>query len=133
MATTIPQFDLRRLRTYMFRLPLFTRLILLLIIIFWTLELQPAWNVPDWGGLIPNEINLGTSMVPAKQRQRLGRKVADVILPSVYRLNTYPLVHIGFFHALLNALALVPLLERFEAEHGTLLSAALFFGRASTS
>lgn len=35
----------------------------------------------------------------------------------------------GFFHALLNILALTPLLERFEAEHGTLTSVALFIGR----
>ena len=47
----------------------------------------------------------------------------------VYRLNTYPLIHLGFLHALLNTLALVPLMERFEAEHGTLLTAAMFFGR----
>lgn len=47
----------------------------------------------------------------------------------MYRLNTYPLIHTGFFHALLNALALTPLLERFEAEHGTLTSIALFVGR----
>lgn len=47
----------------------------------------------------------------------------------VYRLNTYPIIHTGFFHAALNALALTPLLERFEAEHGTLVSIALFLGR----
>lgn len=47
----------------------------------------------------------------------------------VYRLNTYPIIHTGFFHATLNALALTPLLERFEAEHGTLNSIALFLGR----
>lgn len=47
----------------------------------------------------------------------------------MYRLNTYPLIHTGFFHALLNGLALTPLLERFEAEHGTLTSIALFVGR----
>lgn len=35
----------------------------------------------------------------------------------------------GFFHALLNTFALAPLLERFEAEHGTLLTAAMFIGR----
>ena len=47
----------------------------------------------------------------------------------MYRLNTYPLIHLGIIHAFLNTIALVPLLERFEADHGTLLSAALFFGR----
>lgn len=47
----------------------------------------------------------------------------------VYRLNTYPLIHLGFLHAFLNAIALLPLLERFEAEHGTLLTGAMFAGR----
>lgn len=47
----------------------------------------------------------------------------------VYRLNTYPLIHINLLHFLLNAFAVVPLLERFEAEHGTLLTGAFFLGR----
>ena len=53
----------------------------------------------------------------------------DHFFPTVYRLNTYPLIHRGFFHALFNTLALVPLLERFEADHGTLLTGAMFLGR----
>jgi len=48
---------------------------------------------------------------------------------TVYRTNTFPLIHTGFLHALLNVIALTPLLERFEAEHGTLMSLLLFFGR----
>lgn len=47
----------------------------------------------------------------------------------VYRLNTYPIIHTGFFHAFFNAMAVTPLLERFEAEHGTLTAIALFIGR----
>lgn len=47
----------------------------------------------------------------------------------VYRLNTYPLIHVNFLHALFNALALTPLMERFEAEHGTLVTGAMFGGR----
>ena len=47
----------------------------------------------------------------------------------MYRLNTYPLIHIGFVHVFLNTISIVPLLERFEAEHGTLLTAAFFGGR----
>ena len=50
----------------------------------------------------------------------------------MYRLNTYPLIHLGFLHAFLNTLALAPLLERFEADHGTLLTAAMFVGRMYT-
>ncbi|KAL8915552.1 MAG: hypothetical protein Q9171_000117 [Xanthocarpia ochracea] len=110
MAPTLPSLDVRRLRSYVFRLPLFTRIVLVLVIVFWILELQKVWNVVQWGALIPKEINLGT----------------------MYRLNTYPLIHRNFLHAFFNTLALVPLLERFEAEHGTLLSGAMFGGPLST-
>lgn len=48
---------------------------------------------------------------------------------AVHRLNTYVFIHQGFFHMLMNALALTPLLERFEAEHGTLVTVAMFIGR----
>ncbi|CAL8577704.1 Putative rhomboid protease [Xanthoria parietina] len=110
MAPTLPSLDVRRLRSYVFRLPLFTRTVLLFVIVFWILELQKVWNVVQWGALIPKEVNLGT----------------------MYRLNTYPLIHRNFLHALFNTLALIPLLERFEAEHGTLLSGAMFAGPLST-
>ena len=47
----------------------------------------------------------------------------------MYRLNTFPLIHMGFLHMFFNTICLVPLLERFEAEHGTLNTLALFLGR----
>ena len=50
---------------------------------------------------------------------------------TVYRLNTFPFIHLNVFHAFLNILALTPLMERFENEHGTLMSLVLFFGRES--
>lgn len=62
-------------------------------------------------------------------RDILSRKSANGWFLAVYRLNTYPLIHLGFIHAILNTLALAPLLERFEADHGTLLTAAMFVGR----
>lgn len=52
---------------------------------------------------------------------------------QVYRLNSFPFAHIGFFHYLLNILALTPLLERFEAENGSLPTLLLFTGRPYTS
>ncbi|MCJ1477044.1 hypothetical protein MMC13_005715 [Lambiella insularis] len=52
--------------------------------------------------------------------------------PFMYRLNTYPLIHVNFLHALLNVFALTPLMERFEADNGTLLTAAMFVGPLST-
>ena len=96
-----------RLRSYLFRLPLFTRLILLAIVAFWLLELQTVWSVIQWGSLIPKDIGLGT----------------------MYRLNTFALIHMGFWHMLVDTICLVPLLERFEAEWGTLTTLALFLGR----
>ncbi|MCJ1338487.1 putative rhomboid protease [Bachmanniomyces sp. S44760] len=110
MAISLPQFNPARLRSYILRLPLFTRVILVIIPVLWIVELQSAWDVVQWGGLVPSEVNLGT----------------------MYRLNTYPLIHVNFLHALFNALALTPLLERFEAEHGTLLTLAMFAGPLST-
>jgi GPI-anchor transamidase subunit GAA1 len=96
-----------RIRSYLFRLPLFTRLILLAIIAFWLLELQTVWSVTKWGWLQPSEVNLS----------------------SLYRLNTFVLIHTGFWHMLLDTMCLVPLMERFEAEFGTLTTLALFLGR----
>lgn len=61
MAPTLPQFNPARLRSYIFRLPFLTRIFLLLIAIFWILELQSAWDVVQWGALIPMKVNLGTS------------------------------------------------------------------------
>ncbi|PYI11572.1 rhomboid protein 2 [Aspergillus sclerotiicarbonarius CBS 121057] len=103
-------FNPSRVRSYVLRLPLFTRLVLLAILVFWLLEFQTMWSVVQWGSVIPEEAGFGT----------------------MYRLNTYPFIHLGFFHALLNVLALTPLLERFEAEHGTLTAVALFIGPLST-
>lgn len=57
---------------------------------------------------------------------------ADGAPATVYRLNTFPLMHLGFFHLLCNVLALAPLLERFEAEFGTLITLSLFSGRERT-
>lgn len=62
MAPTLPQFNPARLRSYIFRIPLFTRIILLFIAVLWVLELQSAWDVVQWGALVPAKVNLGTSM-----------------------------------------------------------------------
>ena len=51
----------------------------------------------------------------------------------VYRLNTFPLLHVGFIHMIVNIFALTPLLERFEAENGSLPTLLLFTGRSSLS
>lgn len=100
-----------RLRTYLFRLPFFTRLCVFAIIAFWLLELQTVWSVIQWGSVIPNEISLAG---------------------GAYRLNTFPFVHMGFWHMIIDLVAVVGLLERFEAEWGTLNCFALFLGPLSS-
>ena len=133
MAPTLPSLDVRRLRSYVFRLPLFTRTVLVFVVVFWILELQKVWNVVQWGALIPKEVNLGTSKsrpVSALPPHLILLLISNLMSFTVYRLNTYPLIHRNFLHALFNTLALTPLLERFEAEHGTLLSGAMFVGRS---
>ena len=62
MAPAIPKVDVRRIRSHILRLPLFTRLIVLLIVGLWVASLQTAWDVRQWGSLIPEEIGLQTSM-----------------------------------------------------------------------
>jgi glycosylphosphatidylinositol transamidase len=57
-------FSPARLRSYLLRLPLFTRAVLLIIVALWAMELQTVWNIVKWGALIPDEMNLGTSMLP---------------------------------------------------------------------
>ena len=65
MAPTLPQFNPARLRTYVFRIPLFTRIVLILITLFWILEFQSKWDVAHWGALVPLEVNLSTSTTSA--------------------------------------------------------------------
>jgi membrane associated rhomboid family serine protease len=47
----------------------------------------------------------------------------------VHRLNLFPLTHLNFLHMFFNLLAIAPLLERFEAEFGTIVTLSLFTGR----
>lgn len=54
-------FNPSRVRSYLVRLPLFTRLVLSVILAFWLLELQTIWSVVQWGSLTPNDIGLGSS------------------------------------------------------------------------
>lgn len=63
----IPLFDPRRLRSYLLRLPLFTRIAFFFVVVFWLLGFQSIWNIVQWGALIPKEINLGTSMLRGKK------------------------------------------------------------------
>ncbi|KAI1424249.1 Gaa1-like protein [Xylaria sp. FL1777] len=106
----IQSFNAQRARSYLLRLPLFTRVIVFIMIAFGLVGIQGAWNIREWGALIPRELSLTT----------------------MYRVNTFPLIHKSLLHTFFNILALTPLLERFETEFGTLTSLALFFGPLTT-
>lgn len=108
-----PSLNPTRLRTHLLRLPLFTRLTVLIITLFYLLSLNPTtFSISEWGCLKPSLIGLFSG--------------------GMYRLNTYVFIHNGFWHALLNVVCLVPLMERFEREVGTLTSAALWLGPLAT-
>lgn len=49
-----------RARSYVKALPLFTRLVLLAIVVFWVLGLVPALDIRNWGALVPDLMNLKT-------------------------------------------------------------------------
>ncbi len=49
------------MRSYVFRLPLFTRLVVFAIVLLWILSIQSFWKVQECGALIPNEIGFSGS------------------------------------------------------------------------
>ena len=57
---SIQGFSTLRARSYIFRLPLFTRVIIVIIFAFWIVGVQSVWNLRQWGALIPSEVNLAT-------------------------------------------------------------------------
>ena len=61
MAPSWPTISPQRVRSYILRLPLLTRIVLLLILLLWLLELQSAWDVARFGSLIPSEVGLSSS------------------------------------------------------------------------
>lgn len=50
-------FSTVRARSYVFRLPLFTRAIVVVISIFWILTLPGLWDVQEWGALVPDKVS----------------------------------------------------------------------------
>ncbi|ROW01800.1 hypothetical protein VPNG_07816 [Cytospora leucostoma] len=108
----LPSFSATRAKSYVYRLPLFTGLIVFITVATWVVGalLGSKWDIQAWGALVPDEVGFAT----------------------LYRTNTYPFVHLNFFHMIINVIAVTPFLERFESEFGTLTSLALFFGPFST-
>ena len=130
----------RNLGTYLRRLPILTRVVAALIIVFYILGL---FGVPmlDYFALDLFRMDFGQSTHPLLSPPwiplflflwEVGAN-RDTRALVVHRLNTYPLVHMSLVHALLNLFALTPLLERFEREVGTLKATLLILGRTHCS
>ncbi|PVH96607.1 hypothetical protein DM02DRAFT_644686 [Periconia macrospinosa] len=99
------QFNPTRLRSYVFRLPLTTRLLLAAIVGLWIAAIPFPW-IREAAALAPDKFDL----------------------TQMHRLNLFPLTHLGFFHMFFNIIAITPLLERFESEFGTIVTLSLFTG-----
>ncbi|KAH6844856.1 hypothetical protein B0I37DRAFT_378494 [Chaetomium sp. MPI-CAGE-AT-0009] len=108
--THMVKLALQRTTAYIDQLPLFTKAVMSLMIVLEAASLFPWWEIKAWGRLEPDLINLST----------------------LYRTNTFPLLHTDVYHLVVNFLGVVPLLERFEREQGTIATVALFFGPLST-
>lgn len=74
MAPSLPQFSAARMRSYIFRLPLFTRSIIFVIVLLWLLGMQSVWDVQAWGALIPEKIGLASSLSSLTNYDLLQRK-----------------------------------------------------------
>lgn len=60
MAISLPPIGAARVRSYLLRLPLFTRLIVLVIILLWLLSGQSLFDVQAWGALVPEKIGISS-------------------------------------------------------------------------
>ena len=69
-------FSTARARSYLFRLPLFTRVIILLILVLWIPGLQA------WGGLIPDQVTIKTGWLTTMTAQYLGIRAKDEAFES---------------------------------------------------
>lgn len=57
---TLQSFSAGRAKSYVYRLPLFTRLIILILVGTWAagVVLGAKWDIQAWGALVPDEVGL---------------------------------------------------------------------------
>ncbi|KAK8155423.1 rhomboid family protein [Phyllosticta citribraziliensis] len=131
MAFAAPNLNPARLRSYVLRLPLCTRIILFIIVALYLASI-PWTDLRQKCALIPDQVSLATGPYTPSQRLQTSLPLTPSFPATGYRLNTFSFTHLGLFHLLINLLAITPLLERFESEHGTLVSFSLFSGPFAT-
>lgn len=125
MAYSIPSFNPARIRSYVLRLPLCTRIILLLIVLFWVCGISSSFQ--QWAQLDPAQVfNGGGTQPPSLIRMH----ASDSWI--AHRLTTYAFLHLGLLHMLFNTLSLMPLLSEFESSQGSINTLILFSGPFTT-
>lgn len=55
---SVQSFNTVRARSYVSRLPLFTRIIVVIIFAFWAAGFQSVLDLQKWGALIPDQISI---------------------------------------------------------------------------
>lgn len=69
---SVQNFNTLRARSYISRIPLFTRAIAVIIVLLWVVGTQSVWDLRKWGALIPSELNFATGMLfPSHSRHAL--------------------------------------------------------------
>ncbi|SPO05081.1 related to Rhomboid protein 2 [Cephalotrichum gorgonifer] len=109
-STSIADLQIHRFPAYISRLPPCTKVLILATVLASVVDLTSIFDIQGWGALIPDKVSIF----------------------SAHRANTYPFIHAGIISALFNIATSTPLIQRFEAQYGTLTALALFFGPLST-
>lgn len=76
---SIQGFNAFRARSYVLRLPLFTRVIVVVIFAVWVLGLQKMWDLQQWGALIPSQITFATGTCTFEFIAMKNRRFSDLI------------------------------------------------------
>lgn len=58
MPPNVTSFSTLRARSYVGRLPVFTRTVIAIIALCWVASLQSVWDIRRWGALIPDQVSL---------------------------------------------------------------------------
>lgn len=57
---SVQSFNTMKARSYVMRLPLFTRAMILIMSTFWIVGVQSVWDVREWGALTPDKVTFAT-------------------------------------------------------------------------
>lgn len=58
-SVSLPNINATRARSYAFRLPLFTRIAIIVIVLVWVAQVTvpvEQWDIRAWGSLVPDEM-----------------------------------------------------------------------------